>query len=63
MSVSHPYAPYPYPLDGLLYETRATDPAILEMVAATLIGVACLATLAPAVRATRVDPLVVLREE
>jgi putative ABC transport system permease protein len=50
-------------LDGLLYDTRPNDPAILAAVAAVLIGVACLATLAPAVRATRVDPLVVLRDE
>jgi putative ABC transport system permease protein len=50
-------------LEGLLYETQPTDPAILLGVGVTLIAVACLATLAPAVRATRVDPLVVLREE
>ena len=50
-------------LDGLLYETRATDPRIFATAAATLIAVACLSTLAPAFRATRVDPLVVLREE
>ena len=50
-------------LDRLLYETRATDPRIFATAAATLIAVACLATLAPAFRATRVDPLVVLREE
>ena len=50
-------------LEGLLYETRPDDPAILAGVAASLIGIALLATLAPALRATRVDPLVVLREE
>jgi putative ABC transport system permease protein len=50
-------------LEGLLYETRANDPAILGAVAATLVAVGCLATLGPALRATRVDPLIVLREE
>jgi hypothetical protein len=50
-------------LDGLLFETSATDPRILLGAAATLIGVACIATLGPALRATRVNPLVVLREE
>jgi predicted permease len=50
-------------LEGLLYETRATDPRMFVGAAATLLAVACLATLEPARRATRVDPLVVLREE
>jgi predicted permease len=50
-------------LEGLLYETRPTDPLVLTGVAATLIAVACLATLAPALRAARVDPLAVLRAE
>jgi ABC-type antimicrobial peptide transport system permease subunit len=50
-------------LEGLLYETRTDDPAVLAGVAATLIAVALLATLAPALRATRVDPLIVLRDE
>ena len=50
-------------LEDLLYETRPTDPLMFATAAATLIAVACLATLAPAFRATRVDPLVVLREE
>ncbi len=44
-------------LEGLLYETRTTDLAILSGVGVTMIAVACLATLAPALRATRVDPL------
>ncbi len=48
---------------GLLYETPATDPATFVMVGATLLIVACLASLAPAHRATRVDPAVVLRDQ
>ena len=50
-------------LEGLLYETRTSDPTTLSGVAVTLIAVACLAALAPALRATRVDPLAVLHED
>ena len=50
-------------LEGLLYETQTTDLAILSGVGITLIAVACLATLAPALRATRVDPLAVLHDD
>jgi predicted permease len=50
-------------LEGLLFETPTNDPTIFLAVGATLILVAGLATLAPALRATRVDPLVVLRDE
>jgi putative ABC transport system permease protein len=50
-------------LEGLLYQTRAMDMPMLLAAGATLVAVAFIATLAPALRATRVDPLVVLREE
>jgi putative ABC transport system permease protein len=50
-------------LEGLLYQIHPTDPLMFGTAATALIAVACLATLAPALRATRVDPLVVLREE
>jgi len=50
-------------LEGLLYQTRAMDTPMLLAAGATLVAVAFIATLAPALRATRVDPLVVLREE
>lgn len=50
-------------LAGLLYGTRPTDPATFAAVGITLIVVAVLATLGPAWRATRVDPIVVLRDE
>jgi putative ABC transport system permease protein len=46
-----------------LYAVRATDPTTLTLVAILLAGTALLATLVPALRATRVDPVVALREE
>jgi putative ABC transport system permease protein len=46
-----------------LYEVRATDPATFVLVASLLTAVALAANLIPALRATRVDPAVVLRDE
>jgi putative ABC transport system permease protein len=46
-----------------LYEVRPTDPATFVLVASLLTGVALAANLIPALRATRVDPAVVLRDE
>ncbi|MDQ3439247.1 MAG: ABC transporter permease, partial [Planctomycetota bacterium] len=50
-------------LADLLYETRARDPRVLGIVAATLFGVAALAAAVPARRATQVDPAIVLRDQ
>ena len=48
---------------SVLYHVDARDPALLGAVIATLIGTAVLACLIPAVRATRVDPMLILRDE
>jgi putative ABC transport system permease protein len=48
---------------SLLFEVSPNDPGTLAGVAALVTIVAAAASLVPAVRATRVDPIVALREE
>jgi ABC-type antimicrobial peptide transport system permease subunit len=47
----------------LLFEVRPNDPATLAGVAALITAVAAAASLVPAFRATRVDPIVALKDE
>jgi predicted permease len=47
----------------LLFNVRPTDPAVYAAVSFVLIGVALLASYLPARRASRIDPLIALREE
>ena len=50
-------------LASVLFHVRATDPATFLIAAAILMTVAVAACLAPARRATRVDPMIALRAE
>ncbi|MBA2431098.1 MAG: hypothetical protein H0V56_03165 [Chthoniobacterales bacterium] len=48
-------------MESLLYGVSAIDPVTFATISAVLIGVAALASFIPALRATRIDPMVALR--
>ena len=50
-------------IDSLLYKVSAHDPVILAGVCALLLSAALVASLVPAVRLTRIDPMSVLRTD
>jgi putative ABC transport system permease protein len=50
-------------LATMLFEVRPTDLAVVALVAVTLAAVSFIASYLPALRATRVDPMVALRHE
>ena len=50
-------------LKGLLFELSVTDPLTFTLIAALLLGVAFLACYVPAYGATKVDPMIALRQE
>jgi ABC-type antimicrobial peptide transport system permease subunit len=50
-------------LSGLLFGVAPADPAALSVAVILLVGVAAIAGVVPAWRASRVDPLVALRCE
>ncbi len=56
-------AAFTHALAGMLYGVSPWDPATMAAVLAEVLAVALLASLIPSLRAARLDPMEVLREE
>jgi putative ABC transport system permease protein len=50
-------------VSSMLFETTARDPLVFVLVATLLLVVAAVASMAPAIRAARIDPMAALRGE
>jgi putative ABC transport system permease protein len=50
-------------LSSMLFATSPTDARTFVAVATLLVAIAAVASLVPAVRASRVDPIIALRDE
>jgi ABC-type antimicrobial peptide transport system permease subunit len=50
-------------IQPLLFHTSAHDPMVFGVVVVVILGISIVASLAPAVRATRVDPVTALRSD
>jgi len=50
-------------IQNVLFDTNTSDPAIYTLVLGLVVGVSLVATVVPARRATRVDPIIALRAE
>ncbi|HVS65536.1 MAG TPA: ADOP family duplicated permease [Thermoanaerobaculia bacterium] len=50
-------------IEGFLFGVESSDPRTLAAAAVAVLGAAALAGLAPALRAARIDPVIVLRQE
>ena len=48
---------------SLLFDVRTSDPLTFAAIGLLLLGVAFTATMLPAVRASRIDPLAILKQE
>ena len=63
MALSLLAAPVAWLLQGVLLEVQPFDPLVFGGVVAVLLGAGWLGCMLPALRATRVDPMVALAEE
>jgi hypothetical protein len=50
-------------IEDLLYQVKATDLSILAIPSVAIVVVASIASLAPVMRAVRIDPVTILRAE